>query len=234
MDNVKFSTDLSIFVQIVTGIVSIRGVFINLPPEHKILNEVLVLETVVQIVELFFYVYFLRSMAVSALPKMASMRYFDWVITTPTMLITTIMYFRYEEFLEKGENNPIKFMEFITTNKKNIITIVVSNFLMLLFGYLGEIGVIEMEKSLVFGFIFFGISFYTIYKNYAVGSKRGMNMYKFILTVWGLYGVAAMFSPYHKNNMFNTLDIFAKNFFGLFLYWRIVTISRELNEKVKS
>jgi bacteriorhodopsin len=233
MDNVKFSTDLSIFVQIVTGLVSMRGIFINMPPEHRILNEVLILETTVQIVELFFYIYFLRSMAVNALSKMASMRYFDWFITTPTMLITTIIYFKYEEFLEKGEGDPIKFIEFIKSNKKNVITIIVSNFLMLLFGYLGEIGVIDMEKSIIFGFIFFGISFYTIYRNYAVGSKRGIEMYKFILTVWGLYGIAAMFSAYHKNNMFNILDIFAKNFFGLFLYWRIVNISRESVEKVK-
>jgi bacteriorhodopsin len=230
MDNVQFSTDLSIIVQIITGLVSIRGIFISLPEKHKVLNEILILETVVQVVELFFYVYFLRSMALSALPRMASVRYFDWVITTPTMLITSIIYFKYEEFLEKGQGDPIKFMEFIKTNKKNVITIVVCNFMMLLFGYLGEIGVIDMKYSLIFGFIFFGITFYTIYKNYAIGSKRGKNMFKFILIVWGLYGVAAMLSPYKKNNMFNVLDIFAKNFFGLFLYWRILSISNELNK----
>ena len=95
MVTVKFTTDLSIFLQIITGFVSAQGIFIEVPEKHKILNEVLMAETFVQAVELVFYTYFLKSMAITSLPQMASVRYFDWVITTPTMLLKTIVYFKY-------------------------------------------------------------------------------------------------------------------------------------------
>jgi bacteriorhodopsin len=38
---------------------------------------------------------------------------------------------------------------------------------------------------------------------------------------WSLYGVAAVFDFENKNTSYNILDIFAKNFFGMFLYWLI-------------
>ena len=95
---------------------------------------------------------------------------------------------------------------------------------MLLFGYLGEIGLIDMTSSIALGFAFFAYSFYVIYKNYAIKSQSSLKLFYFILAVWSLYGIAAIFSPHHKNNTFNILDIFAKNFFGLYLYYKAVTI----------
>ena len=96
---------------------------------------------------------------------------------------------------------------------------------MLLFGYLGETGRISMTMSLTIGFIFFGIAFHTIYNEYAIYSENGKNMFKFIFSIWLLYGVAAMFNSITKNHMFNTLDIFAKNFFGLYLYYKAKKLS---------
>lgn len=227
MNDVKFSTDLSILIQLITGVIGLQGIFLYLSDKHKILREVLTLEMIVQFVELFFYIYFLRTMAITALPQMAAMRYFDWVITTPTMLLTTIIFYKYEEHLEKGIDTKLEFWDFVKTHKDNIITIFVCNFLMLLFGYLGEIGAIDMTSSLSLGFLFFGMTFYTIYTKYAVNSKNAMKLFYFVFTVWAIYGVAALMSPYTKNNMFNILDIFAKNFFGLYLYYRIKNVSQE-------
>ena len=48
---------ISILVQILTGLVSFSGVFTKLNDKDKILTEILVLETVVQIVEGIFYLY---------------------------------------------------------------------------------------------------------------------------------------------------------------------------------
>jgi bacteriorhodopsin len=166
-------------------------------------------------------------MVTSSLPQMASVRYFDWFITTPTMLLTTIIYFKYQEYIEKNIESPLKFWEFLKAHKKNILTIIISNFLMLLFGYLGEIKVIDMTTSLTLGFIFFGITFNTIYENYAKNSIESKKLFNFILIVWGLYGIAAMLNPVNKNNMFNILDIFAKNFFGLYLFYKAKNISKE-------
>ena len=65
--------------------------------------------------------------------------------------------------------------------------------------------------------------------NYAIKSKIGLKLFYYIFTVWSIYGIAAIMTPEIKNNMYNVLDIFAKNFFGLYLCYRIsniVTISK--------
>ena len=224
MDNVEFSTNLSIIVQIITGLVSMGGIFIKLPKKHIVLNEILLVETLVQFVELFFYIYFLKSMANTNVENMGSIRYFDWAITTPTMLLTTIVYFKYQEYIEKNIDKTLTFWDFVKENKQNIIIIFVCNFLMLLFGYLGEKNIIDMTTSLLYGFIFFGITFNTIYKNYAINSKESKKIFNFILIIWGMYGIAALLNPIDKNNMFNGLDIFAKNFFGLYIFYKAKNI----------
>jgi hypothetical protein len=226
MSSVHLTTNLSIIVQIITGLVSFNGIFLELPDKHKILNEILALETSVQVIELFFYIYFLRALAVKYVHKMGSIRYFDWAITTPTMLLATIVYFKYEEYLEKNEEKVLTFGDFLKDNVQNIVIIVVCNFLMLLFGYLGEIGLIDLTSSIVLGFAFFAYTFYVIYRDYAIKSKKSLKLFYFILAVWSLYGVAAIFSHHHKNNTFNILDIFAKNFFGLYLYYKAVEVHR--------
>jgi bacteriorhodopsin len=183
------------------------------------------LETIVQFIELGFYFFVLKSMVLTSLPNMTANRYMDWVVTTPLMLLTSIIYFKYEEYLENNIEEKLEFFDFLKTHQNNIITIFVCNFLMLFFGYLGEIGVIDIKLSSLFGFIFFGITFYIIYKDYAVKSKIGLKLFYYIVTVWGIYGIAAVMTPVIKNNMYNVLDIFAKNFFGLYLCYRINHIS---------
>jgi bacteriorhodopsin len=40
---------------------------------------------------------------------------------------------------------------------------------------------------------------------------------------WSLYGIVAMLPYTLKNTIYNVLDLFAKNFFGLFLSYLIVS-----------
>lgn len=224
MSNVHFSTNFSIIVQILTGLVGISGIVTNVPEKHKILQSVLSLEMIVQFVELIFYILVLKPMATTGVSQMAVMRYLDWFVTTPIMLLTSIIFFKYEEHLEKNIEQKIDFWDFLKTNRDNIIIIAICNFLMLFFGYLGESGAIDMKISLTIGFLFFALTFYFIYKNYAEKSKNSTTLFYYITIIWGLYGVAAIMPPEPKNNAFNILDIFAKNFFGLYLYYRIIKV----------
>ena len=93
--------------------------------------------------------------------------------------------------------------------------------MMLLFGYLGETGKLNKMIAIPLGFVFFFLSFKIIYKRYAVKSKLGLLLFKILFTVWILYGVAAMLPDVPKNICYNTLDIFSKNFYGLFIYYYI-------------
>ena len=52
---------ISIIIQIISGIISFYGIFIKLDKEDKILNDVLIIETLVQIVEGLFYIYIILA-----------------------------------------------------------------------------------------------------------------------------------------------------------------------------
>ena len=58
-------------------------------------------------------------------------------------------------------------------------------------------------------------------EKYAKYSEQGLILFWYFVSVWSLYGVAALF-PYNLKNIFyNILDLFAKNFFGLYLAYII-------------
>ncbi len=213
--SVKNTTDLSIFIQIVTLIASLYGLSYNLPKKHRIINNLLIIETIVQIIELSFYLLFLRKLS-NTVKNMAKTRYYDWIITTPVMHLTTIAYL---DYLYRIENNleSLNIIDFIKMNIKNIKIIFLTNFLMLLSGYLYEIGIISKTKATIFGYIFFIILFSTIYNEYAKKTKFGKKIFYGLTLVWGTYGVGFIFNDNIKNNVFNILDLFAKNFFGIFL-----------------
>ena len=216
--NVEITTYFSIVVQIIALFVGIHGFFIDLEDKHKILYDILAIETIVQFVELFVYIFFLRTMIKTSLDKMVTIRYYDWFITTPTMLVTLLAFLKYKKSILDKEN--ITFKDFIIENYKNIIVIIILNFFMLLCGYLGETNVINNSLAVFTGFIFFGIYFYIIYKEYAVSSKELTVFYVFVF-IWSIYGIAAMMGTVSKNNIINILDLFAKNFFGFYIYYVI-------------
>lgn len=216
--NVEITTYFSILVQIIALFTGIHGFFIDLEDKHKILYDILAIETIVQFIELFVYIFFLRAMVKTSIDDMVTIRYYDWFITTPTMLVTLLAFLKYKESILDNEN--ITFKEFILENYKNIIVIIILNFFMLLCGYLGETNVINNSLAVFTGFIFFGIYFYIIYKEYAISSKELTVFYVFAF-IWSLYGVAAMMGSVSKNNIINILDLFAKNFFGFYIYYVI-------------
>tara|TARA_B100001057_G_scaffold409252_1_gene423830 strand:+ start:280 stop:954 length:675 start_codon:yes stop_codon:yes gene_type:complete len=218
MISVKNSMLISLIVQIITGLVSLHGVFINLDFNDKILSDILVLETIVQIIEFAFYIWITFSFI--NIKNLAATRYMDWVITTPTMLLSTIMFMKYVEFKENGKI--IQTIEFLKKYKTDIIKIFIFNFGMLACGFVGEIKPYLKYISTLIGFGFFWKTFEIIYKNYAVKTRSGLNLFYFMFFVWGLYGIAALLGDKLKNISYNILDIFSKNFYGLFLYYTIL------------
>ena len=222
---VKKTILFSLLVQIITGIISAQGFFIKIPENDMILKDILALETFVQFIEMVFYIWI--AFAIININTMTSRRYIDWVITTPTMLLSTIMFMKYQEQKELNKQNeePVKTNAFLKNNKNLIIEMFIYNFGMLLFGYLGEINILPKYISIPIGFIFFYKSFNLIYTNYANKSVLGKKLFMFLLIVWSLYGVAAMFPTNPKNISYNLLDIVAKNFYGLYIYYKIYQIS---------
>ena len=137
------------------------------------------------------------------------------------MLVSLIVYLIY---LNKKEENKTKQLDFLTLMKEHsniIIPVVLLNWLMLLFGYLGEIGAIPVLLGVFLGFIPFLIYYYLIYVNFVTSNSTGYLLFWYFFFFWSLYGFVAVLPYYIKNAFYNILDLFAKNFFGIFLSYLI-------------
>jgi bacteriorhodopsin len=214
---VNSATKLSLGVQTITGLFGLYGLTIPLASKDITLRQVLGLEMLVQVIEFIFYLGFL---SVFNLTDLTRKRYYDWFLSTPVMLFTISLYFFYVNFIEIGKVEQ-DINEFTTNNYKQIIGIVILNGLMLLFGFLAEIGIMDRMLAFILGTGALCGSFGIIYENYAKYSEKTKNIFWIMFGLWALYGIAFLYPPVIKNLGYTVLDVFAKNFFGLFLFYII-------------
>ena len=219
--NVEKTIYYSLAIQIITSLVSLDGINFDLSERDYVLKDVLKLELVVQVVETLFYLWVVFASA--DLNAITPRRYIDWFITTPTMLVSTIIFMEYLRKKEANEDT-LNFWTFLQEHKENIIKIISYNFFMLIFGLLGELNIIDKKIGVSIGFIFFYLSFKLIYDEYAHKTEGGKKLFAFLVSIWSLYGVSAMLPIFQKNTCYNILDIVAKNFYGLFIYYYITGI----------
>jgi hypothetical protein len=212
---------LSIYIQLATLVISLLVITKKTPPEYVIIKDLFFFELFVEFVEITFYIWL--SYNFKKLTNMTPNRYMDWVITTPTMLITLISYLIFLQAKVTKQTGNLRLISILKNNYKTLIPILCLNWLMLLFGYLGEIKVLSLFYSVILGFIPFLIYYYMIYKNYVVDNSTGFKIFIYFFFFWSLYGIAALLPYYTKNILYNILDLFAKNFFGIFLVYIIYT-----------
>jgi hypothetical protein len=210
---------ISIIVQILTGIIELGAFFVKVPNVYYLIKQLLAIELVVQFCEGMFY-YWLAYNSTKIL-NMTPTRYIDWVITTPTMLITLMIYLIYLNKKEENKTSELELLTLLKDNSRVFIPVVILNWLMLLFGYLGEMRIIPVLLGIVLGFIPFLIYYYMIYVNYVTQNTTGYLLFWYFFCFWSLYGVVAGLPYYLKNAFYNILDLFAKNFFGIFLSYII-------------
>jgi hypothetical protein len=212
---------ISIIVQIITGIIEVGTFFVKVPTIYTIIRQLLLIELVVQIIEGSFYVWLAYNFTkvLNVTPK----RYIDWFITTPTMLITLIVYLIYLIKKEENKTNELEFFTLLKENSNIIVPVVLLNWLMLLFGYLGEMKIIPVLLGVFLGFIPFLLYYYLIYVNYVTQNSSGYLLFWYFFFFWSLYGFVAVLPYYVKNSLYNILDLFAKNFFGIFLSYIILS-----------
>jgi hypothetical protein len=212
---------LSIYIQLATLVISLLVITKKTPPEYVIIKDLFFFELFVEFVEITFYIWL--SYNFKKITNMTPNRYMDWVITTPTMLITLISYLIFLQAKATKQTGNLRLISILKNNYKTLIPILCLNWLMLLFGYLGEIKVLSLFYSVILGFIPFLVYYYMIYKNYVVHNSTGFKIFIYFFFFWSLYGIAALLPYYTKNILYNILDLFAKNFFGIFLVYIIYT-----------
>ena len=208
----------SLGFQFLTGLVESTGLYAKIPEKDKILQDILTMELIVQAIEFIFYLYLVYKIVNGDITKdITSHRYLDWFITTPTMLVSFILFFKY---LKDPERN-IRFFESFNEERSNIIKVVIGNALMLLLGFLAETSVINNYVGITLGFLPFAYIFKILYSEYAKHTVLATQLFYAFFGIWGLYGVGAVLPFEQKNIAYNILDLFSKNFYGLFLYFYI-------------
>ena len=206
------STYISIYIQIITSIINLLGLNINIDNNKKIFKDLLNVELFIQNIELVFYIWMANNLNI--IQNITPYRYLDWIITTPSMLITLMA------FLDKDNNNN-NLYNYIQKNKYFIIKIIVLNLFMLLFGLAGELKYLDYDSAIILGFIPFIYYFKLIHDKYITEktSSENVNTYWFYFIIWSLYGIVAFLSYEYKNSSYNILDLFSKNFFSIFLVY---------------
>ena len=218
-DYIKFSFTITYILLLTTGTITfIEAIRTKTPYVRHILN----LETCISIIAGYFY-----SIFIAHIDKYESegkqvdwndiiqTRYLDWSITTPLMLLALCL------VLSNNIGTEIHFASFIL--------ILVLNYVMLLLGFLGEIGTLSRWNADISGFTAFFAMFAIIFYLYVYPKYSQPNyiLYFLYLIVWSFYGVVYMFDVYTKNILTNILDLTAKSIIGLGLwvyYTKIIRI----------
>jgi len=212
---------ISLFVQFIVGIIDYLAINIEVNLKDELLKDLLRVELFVQVIEFIFYIWliiYFNKMSLNITP----FRYLDWAITTPLMLITLSAY------LNHNGNTANRLTDFLSDHTGSIVKIVALNFGMLFFGFIGEIGLLNPYISTALGFIPFAINFKYIKDTFLLSTEDNSKNWLFYWFVffWSLYGVFALMNYTIKNSGYNILDIFAKNFFGVFLAYIVYLKSK--------
>lgn len=199
---VKQSFNVSYTFLMTTGTIClIEALRTDDPKIRHILN----IETCISIVAGIFYAKFINLIKNKDIDyeKINLIRYTDWFLSTPLMLLGLGLVMTYNLKTE------LKYKQFLI--------MVLLNFGMLLFGYLGEINKINKKFALIGGFILFAFLFYYIYAQFILNKKNIQNfvIYMIFLIIWSIYGMVYMQKPELKNIIFNILDTIAKCIVGI-------------------
>ena len=176
-------------------------------PNPKI-RHVLNLETTISFVASYFYSKFMILINAKNINwyQITQTRYVDWIITTPMMLLALCL------VLSMNSNTII--------HLSIISSIIILNYIMLLFGYLGEIKKIGRILAVILGFVAFLLMYYIVFVNFVQPkySRANYILFGIYFIVWSLYGIVYLFDEEYKNMITNILDLIAKCMVGLGLW----------------
>lgn len=176
-------------------------------------RNILNLETCISVVAAFFYSQFVDKIKDGNIDyeEINKTRYTDWSITTPIMLLVLCL-----AFLYNSKGGPLSIYKFGI--------VLVLNFFMLLFGYLGETERMTRNFANGIGFVFFAALYGYIYKQFIHKKANRDNSLLFwtFVILWSFYGVFYQMSSIPRNVGYNVLDLMSKCFVGIF-FWAYFT-----------
>ena len=235
--NIKVKSTEAIYFTFFTAYIALAGTTVitfisalgdNFDKNTKELKYSLISETCVNVIAGLTYTYIMTLLDGKGLSlnKVTPIRYIDWFLTTPLLILSFVLYTNHYDNKKRRELDSTHVNKI--ANYKALGYIIPLNFLMLGFGYLGETGMMESKKALIYGFAAYAGLFYGIHREYIKNNKdKSMEgVYAAFTIVWFLYGVAYLLDTKYKNITYNFLDVISKAGFGI-LIW-ISTFSEDL------
>jgi len=208
--SIQFSFKMSYVILLTTATITfIESIRTNTPMLRHIFN----LETCISLVACYFYGLFVEKIKLaedSKIPiqwkEMTLVRYMDWAITTPMMLIALCAALAYN----------IKKQVWLFP----ILTILMLNYAMLGLGYLGETNTLDKITAAMGSFVALFVMFGTIFYYYVRPKYHCPSyvLYFSFLIIWSMYGVVYFFQEETKNICLNVLDIMSKCLVGIGLW----------------
>ena len=183
-----------------TGLTLIEA--IRTPFAH--VRHIMNIETTVSIIAGLFYGLFNEEMKKDAvdLKKINELRYLDWSITTPLILLALLLFYN-----EKSSIDSKTFLQLISLNGGMLLT-----------GYLGETGTISKPVGAISGFAFYLALLYLFY-SCCVPKSSNQTVFWVFAVIWALYGVNYMIEEEETKNIgYNVLDVASKALFGVVLW----------------
>lgn len=206
-DTVQMTFYITYVLLLTTGTITlVEAIATN----NSVIRHIMNLETCISLIAGYFYSQFINKMNTDRgninYKEINEMRYTDWFITTPIMILVIMLSLGYMN------NQKVHLLIYITT--------ALLNFGMLFSGYLGEINTISKSTATIIGFIFFTAMFSIIYISFVHGSKSLFNytLFGLYFIIWSIYGIVYLFDEENKNIIFNILDLISKCIIGIGLW----------------
>ena len=200
---IKTSFTITFVGLIVSAILNlIESIRTTLPHVRHILS----LEACVAIIAAYFYSIFMeKTEAFGPIhwPEITKYRYLDWAFTTPMMLLGLCL------FLAHHSKTTVSIIAYLG--------IVLLDYFMLYFGYLGETKQMDKTSADVIGFLGY-IGLFAILFKYVKNSKMNTIVFTTYALIWAMYGFVYFVDDYNKNLITNWLDLISKALVGIGLW----------------
>jgi bacteriorhodopsin len=203
---VPFSFYITYVLLLTTGTITLIEA---LRTKVKMVQHIMNLETCISVVAGYFYSVFnekLKHRKEINWKELTRLRYIDWAITTPLMLLVLSL------VLSFNSKTTIQLHWFALT--------IFFNYAMLYFGYVGETGQLEKMTASVIGFIALFLMYGLVFINYLLPKQNRDNtiLFSLFVVIWSIYGVAYHFEEEQKNITYNYLDLISKCLVGIGLW----------------
>lgn len=136
------------------------------------------------------------------LKSIDTLRYNGWAFSTPLMMCVLCL------VLSASTKIPL--------NISTLASVLSLDYIMLFFGYIGELNWIDRISSTFLGFIAFFTMFYVVFTTFILKYDFFNYVVFFVYFVlWAMYGVAYLLDETTKNIVTNFLDVTAKGVFAI-------------------